>query len=301
MDERHCTICDELDARLCQRCFSSAYCSIECQQTDWPTHQLLCRSFRTYIASPGENFRRAILFPTRYRSTRWIWVEIEPNAPRREGHDRPLLDELLKNSPSESGYIGRTTILIRGNALRGDRPNGHTIEVTLRDDLVDMSPINQSTASVGGNAWYSWKGPMIVMAKEGVDFDPAHYIDATLDDFRDVVEYLRWYREGEGSATDGIGRSSHFARQIIKEKRGKVLGVRVNCVRDQMASGVKELEEVLVPRRHPLFYEEGDDPSEVSERVGLTSERHRRYQVDFRRRPVRPVRPDRPNRPNPVT
>jgi hypothetical protein len=71
------------------------------------------------------------------------------------------------------------------------------------------------------------------MAQEGAELDPKHYIDMSLDDFRGVVEYLRWFRKGEGSATDGVGRESHFGRRICQGKSGRVLELRVNCEHDR--------------------------------------------------------------------
>jgi hypothetical protein len=93
----------------------------------------------------------------------------------------------------------------------------------------------------------------------------AYHQDVTLVDFRDVVEYLQWYRDGEGSATTGMGSRGHFGRLIIEEKGGKVWGVRINCHQDEYKRNRTALEEVLVPRRHPIFHEEGDDPLPVSE------------------------------------
>jgi len=109
---------------------------------------------------------------------------------------------------------------------------------------------------------------MIAMAKRGTELDPAHYIDVTLSHFRDVVDYLRWYRDGLGSVTDGIGANSHFAKAVVRDYGKKYWGVRVNCRKDVEEGGRKRFEAVLVPGRHPLFHEEGDDPSEVSNEVG---------------------------------
>jgi len=111
-----------------------------------------------------------------------IWIEITPNAPGWDGHDEPHLDELLKLQPLEVGYIGRHPTYIRGNSLRGRRENDHVIELWQRDDET-QPPINQSLNAIQGHAWYSWRGPLIIMSKAGTAFDPAHCIDVTLNDF----------------------------------------------------------------------------------------------------------------------
>ncbi|KAJ9638208.1 hypothetical protein H2199_006895 [Coniosporium tulheliwenetii] len=236
MADAHCTIRSAKQARRCVRCKSTAYCSLECQQTDWPLHSHLCKPFTKHLVPPSPNSRRAILFPTRPGShPTLIWVEIKRNERGWEDHDRPLLDDMLKNSPNETGYIGRGVTMISGNTLRAG-PNDHAIELTYRDDVIDESPFNQSVTNI------------------------------TLVDVRNVVDYLAWYREGIGSATDGTGSDTHFARNVVlPSQMGKVKGVRANARGDQVVRGLPLFQTVNVPRRHPLFYYEGDDPSSVTE------------------------------------
>jgi hypothetical protein len=107
------------------------------------------------------------------------------------------------------------------------------------------------------------------MAKTGTDFDPPFYQDITLVDFHDIVDYLSWYRAGIGSAADGIGTDTYFARtHVLPRETGKVKGVRVNCLGDRVVRGLPLFQTVDVPRRHPLFYLEGDDPSSLTEQLG---------------------------------
>lgn len=256
---------------MCSRCRSTAYCSIECQQTDWSIHRHVCKSFKKLGNRPGKNFRVAFFFPTDSLSPKPVWIEIQPAIQRPTyGYDNALYDEYLKNSPSEKQRGTCGIALIRGNLLRGKQPNPNTIELTWRGEFeMDGSPYNDSIDRLGGCAWFSWKGPMIAMAKKGMDFDPLYYTDMTLRDFTDVVEYLRWYRDGIGSVTDGIGSRGRFAESILQKRGRKYLGVRVNCAKDMEENKKERFEAVLVPGRHPLYYEEGDDPSEVSEKVGL--------------------------------
>jgi hypothetical protein len=95
---------------------------------------------------------------------------------------------------------------------------------------------------------------MVMMAKRGQDLGPHYYQDATMVDFRDVVEYLQLYRDGDGSATADVGSMGHFGNMIISSKGGKVGGVRVNYHHDQYERNGQALEDVKVPRRHPIFY-----------------------------------------------
>ncbi|KAK9343380.1 hypothetical protein V1522DRAFT_413292 [Lipomyces starkeyi] len=269
-----CTICNAAGAHYCARCRSTAYCTLECQQADWPLHGLICANFaRVSQTVPGPNYRLAVVFPTEVNSRpRCVWLEIEPNAPGWEGHDRPRLDHCLKNAPEETRYIGRRGVtLIRGNTLRAGI-NDHAIELTCRDDdNPQESPFNQCLAHLGASNWSSWRGPIVMMAKIGTVWDPPYYQNVSLVDLRDVVDYLSWYRDGIGSATDGIGTDTHFAQKIVLPREtGKVRGVRVNGRADQLIRGLPLYESVAVPRRHPIWKPDGDGPEPVTQYLERT-------------------------------
>ena len=214
---------------------------------------------------PSVNHRRAIYAPVSRKTPYLLWIEITPNAPGWDGHDEPRLDELLKLQPGESGYIGRHTTYIRGNVLRDRKENDHIIELCQRDDDRGPDPpINQSLNAVDGHAWSTWRGPVIIMAKAGTEFDPASYIDVSLNDFRDAADYIYYFREGIGSATDGIGSEAHWGKLISGQYGGKAQVVRVACRGEQSANGVPEFSSVEIPKTHPAF-RLADDPPSISE------------------------------------
>jgi hypothetical protein len=66
---------------------------------------------------------------------------------------------------------------------------------------------------------------------------------------------------------DGIGAEAFLAKKILAARATKVMGVRINCVGDQ-ASGQPDMVPVLVPKTHPLFNLEGDDPFSIPDRLG---------------------------------
>ncbi|KIJ23674.1 hypothetical protein M422DRAFT_269358 [Sphaerobolus stellatus SS14] len=48
----HCQVCGSLkDLRLCSQCGEAAYCSTECQKSDWPTHKKTCKTDRIDLTS----------------------------------------------------------------------------------------------------------------------------------------------------------------------------------------------------------------------------------------------------------
>jgi hypothetical protein len=95
--------------------------------------------------------------------------------------------------------------------------------------------------------------------KEGSTWDPRLLMDITLTGYRDTIDYLGYYRETIGSMIDGIGMGDHLVKLVLADRSGKVWGVRINCIGDQ-ARGKPELAPVAVPKTHPLFNLESDDP-----------------------------------------
>jgi len=266
-----CLICAASPAYLCQRCKSSAYCSIPCQETDYPAHKLLCKTLAHFATEvrPSDNHRLAIYAAVDEPKPRFVWIEITPNAPGWDGHDKPHLDELLKLAAGETGYIGRHPTYIRGNKLRGRPNNDHTLELWQRNDMGPLPPANQSLNVVNGHAWSTWRGPLIAMSKAGTDFDPALYIDVTLDDFRDMIDYIYYFRETWGSAIDGLASECHWGQQILSHDGGKTRVVRVACRGDQVARGLPAFSIVEVPKLHPAF-RLADDPPSIAEVLGIS-------------------------------
>jgi hypothetical protein len=125
----------------------------------------------------------------------------------------------------------------------------------------DDTQSNQSINSVQGHVWTSWKGSIVVMVRNGNDWEPTTYGHVTLENFRDATDYMAWYRDGIGCVTDGVGSTTPFAKRIMEDRAGKVKGVRVSCQGDIALLGAEKLISVDVPKTRPLFNIEGDSPS----------------------------------------
>jgi hypothetical protein len=107
------------------------------------------------------------------------------------------------------------------------------------------------------------------MSKAGTDFDPALYIDVTLNDFRDMIDYIYYFHETSGSATDGLASESHWGKQALSHDGGKARVVRVACRGDQVARGLPAFSIVEVPKLHPAF-RSADDPPSIAEVLGIS-------------------------------
>src|SRR5438046_1259916 len=79
MPSLDCAICNSPNSHSCASCRSAAYCSIECQQTDWPVHKTLCKTFKTFQSSTGTSSRSklGLLLPVDSKMPRLVWIECE--------------------------------------------------------------------------------------------------------------------------------------------------------------------------------------------------------------------------------
>jgi hypothetical protein len=112
------------------------------------------------------------------------------------------------------------------------------------------------------------KGPLVAVMKSGHEWDPRRVIDVSLTGYRDAIDFLGYYRDGFGSMVDGIGSEAQLATRILDDRARKVKGVRINCVRDQEKQAGIGLVEVDVPKTHPLFNLEGDNPLSIPDHLG---------------------------------
>ena len=280
-----CTICGSPDTRRCGTCQSRAYCSVECQQTDWRGHRLLCRKFALFSEGgfetrPSDNHRLGIFLPMTGKRPSLVWIE------SRKDEDEPGLvpyEHLdvnhLMQVPGNEGYVGRSLLDIRGNVLRGRERNENAIFVWYIDEyrpvknLITNRTIHGTPPTLVGDTLGEkiWAGPMVVALREdSTAMDPRRCKDITLEAYRDAVDYLGFYRDGQGSVTDGIGAKTPFAKRLLCDRSGTTTGIRVNCVRDRDMQGGIEMTAVSVPKMHPLFNLESDDPLPIPDILGHT-------------------------------
>jgi hypothetical protein len=109
---------------------------------------------------------------------------------------------------------------------------------------------------------------VIVMREDSTVMDPRLCKDITLEAYRDAIDYLGFYRDGHGSVIDGIGARAAFAKRVLESKSGKTVGIRVIFARDQVSLGGIDMAPVPVPKMHPLFNLESDDPLPIPEILG---------------------------------
>ncbi|KJZ71032.1 hypothetical protein HIM_09559 [Hirsutella minnesotensis 3608] len=205
------------------------------------------------------------------------WVATRKNNHESAAYFHPNLDSLLHiPGHGDRSYIGRGLHRIRGNILRGRAENRDAIDIWYLDANLDMEAIvsNQTLHSYPSplaDAWGEtiWEGPMVVTMREGNTFDPPLVKDIDLTAYRDAIDFLGYYRDGCGSMVDGIGKGHHLAKQVLEERVGKVMGWRLNCANDQSTRNEPAMVPVAVPKAHPLFISEGDDPLKIPSILGF--------------------------------
>jgi hypothetical protein len=205
---------------------------------------------------------------------RLVWVNTKEDDTEL-GYFNPDLDELL-HIPGVNQYLGRSLHCVQGNALRRRKVNVDTLNIWYIDEDLDSArwatnkSLHGTVPTLIGDTWGEkiWKGPLVAVMKSGHEWDPRRVMDITLTGYRDAIDFLGYYRDGYGSMIDGIGSRAHLATRILEDRAKKVRGVRINCVRDQEKQTGVDLVEVEVPKTHPLFNLEGDDPFAIPDRVG---------------------------------
>ncbi|KAG6977853.1 Ubiquitin carboxyl-terminal hydrolase 19 [Fusarium oxysporum f. sp. conglutinans] len=269
----HCTICGSSDARRCARCHSAAYCSLECQQTDWRTHRLLCAKFSeqaqgSFASRPSPTHYLAIFFPMDKNRPSLVWVNTKKDKYEVKPYFHPVLDQLLHIPGNE--YIGRGLRQVQGNLLRGRPSWQDTLNIWFLDpdeqprNITTNKAIHGTIPTLIGDTWgeFIWKGPVVAVMRKGTGYEPRHSTDITLTAYRDAIDYLGYYRDTIGSMIEP-GREDHLSKRVLADRISKVVGVRINCLRDQIDRQEPQMVEVAVPKTHPLFNLEGDDPCDI--------------------------------------
>ncbi|KAK8128933.1 hypothetical protein PG984_010041 [Apiospora sp. TS-2023a] len=276
-----CTICGSTSAKYCSGCRSAAYCSQECQQTDWHAHKHLCSSFQEcYAARPSPSHYLVICFPMVNDlgcKPQLHWLNTKEIS---TGYFEPELDQLLQ-VPGPDTYLGRGIQIVRNNVLRGrpKLPDSLNIWYLTNYDGNDAVQVNATLhggprcVCLDGLGETFWKGPIVAYLKAGNDFDAAKMTDMNLTAYRDAIDYLAWFRETIGSMIDPVGSTNNRYGQLMMGNRsGKVKGVRINCIGDQQSGDDpamrQDIVQVEVPKAHPLFTLGDDDPLPIPKRFG---------------------------------
>ena len=183
-----CSNCSKPASQRCSVCQITYYCSRDCQSLEWKHfHGSLCKTYKDFQNKPSSDSKRALLFPVDSRDPRWIWVPVEWQHAKDDeaGWEMAKLGDLL----GSDGHVDKEHHDMTRNP-RLKRPLKKTIHLIWRDNFMyDGSPFNLSIAkTTRGDVGHRWAGPVVALAKKGIESDPAYYSDLEITDIRDVVD-----------------------------------------------------------------------------------------------------------------
>jgi hypothetical protein len=237
-----CPRCTVAGTKICGGCRNIKYCSAECQQADWPTHKVLCSTFKDFTQRPSPNKRRIIAFLPGETKPRFIWatavgdlyyhtIDAMSIFPTEEPYHEKIT--IHHNAWTNTGLGYRIKMCFIGYA-RDHYPGPNKAVVTATDQL-----------SLSG---FGFPGPVFAycgrLGDSWSDAETEHE-SVTSDDmdmrtYAHLVAYLTYYWN------EGF--------EILQGP--KVACVKVACNGDRK-NGVPSHQIVHVPRSHPLFLGKG--------------------------------------------
>lgn len=218
-------------------------------------------------SAPNATYRRAILFPERSKKPTLVWVKckLEYDADTREHYESCDIGDFLgcDRPKTDRRYMWH-------NATRNWYLSCRLV-VYFRDFFeIDGSRVNRSLYTTIGSSdaiVFRWKGPLLTMSNTGGGNDPPWFSDVTLGDFRQILDYFRYYHTDRVREVD-----SNYTR----DQGRAVMGVRISCDGERQLRGAELFVPVEVPHLHDIlehgengwmFGEGGISP--ISKLVGL--------------------------------
>lgn len=231
-----CNICGSTESKVCSKCRSSAYCSIECQRADLPSHRLLCSEVAS-STRPGPSYKRAILFPADTENPKLIWVEcIEKVSRAGATVEYPKAAEHLY----EETCMPEVMSVVYNYRRKKEMRNSLRLVFQAKNREDGMQPNESIQMAVGKLRLCIWRGPVVVMRNR--EKDPDLYDDITLQDYRQAIDHFFYYKLDMG----------YDGEKDIKGCTKKMQGVRINCLGDRYHYKMEKYTPVEVPGEHPV-------------------------------------------------
>ena len=205
-----CPICKQKEAsKKCSKCKIMSYCSQECQRNDWPAHKFFCGSlpFPAQIKTGGK-YVRGVLLSENSQDPILINILVEFKTLKSPYGNETFENPDLKKFLGEKESYGRNWMPL--NPLKNEKVFSNTIEFLYREDFFcDGSKPNKTIQKItGGLNSHDWRGPMVVTKYAGQGAQGS-YLNIELDDFADIIDYLKWYGSKN---TDYVERNVNYSK-----------------------------------------------------------------------------------------
>jgi hypothetical protein len=158
--QQTCPRCTEPATKQCGGCKSIAYCSLECQQADWPVHKNLCKSFKDFSGPrPQPDMRRVVVFHPNEKKPRFMWASLTDDD-WGWGTGRVCPADTLDYHSKDIVWRVRET---RKNIWTG-QDLGYAIQVWFDDNwCFNSKDTNHAVlATTRGQDPLEWNGPIVV-------------------------------------------------------------------------------------------------------------------------------------------
>ena len=252
-DQHICPRCTQPATRLCGTCKNIRYCSAECQQADWPSHESLCKSFKEFTEPrPSPGMKRVVVILPGEPKPRFMW------APLSDDHCGSMYvypARFLDYSPKPLCWKNVET---SKNVWTG-RQLGYVVQVWYDDNFAmnfyNGDPDPALFAATQGQEVAGWCGPMVVCRvtlpkddwdddeDEGDDEEKLYGTTKVLD--MDMLAYSHAISLLIGSAND--------TRYHAFRKGKKLQYVELACGSEVESPEPHSV--ILLPRTHPKLKE----------------------------------------------
>jgi hypothetical protein len=246
--QQTCPRCTEPATKQCGGCKSIAYCSLECQQADWPSHKSLCKDFAAFAGPrPSINLRRVVVFIPGEDKPRFKWAPLEEED-LRDGNGEHVYPSNVIDTPE---YVTWTAIKGEANVWTG-APLGYTIHVWHDDEFMEKYQHDgvdgkALRAATQGKDAATWRGP--VMACCGSR--PQTIQEILAGDPIEEVKMLDMDLRAYSHLTSIMIDYYNTTEQNAFRKGPKVQCVEMACGQGYNSTEVHKL--VHMPRTHPMF------------------------------------------------
>lgn len=241
-ENEDCAFCRRSITFMCTACGSSAYCSAECKDADWPSHRVLCREFVSHLAvapSDDDDATPVVCFPPEASNPFFAWRTTAQLA------QTPFEWRL----ESSSDAVVCTTV--EGTNPIRQRPYRRPILLLHAAHHLQRGIRNPSVDSIIGSARRSqWRGwvTAIIPSPVGGGID--------MRDVRELADFFTSYQLDD------------FQLGLLREGVEKNTGVCLNSPTDVWNHDglLLPFPIVQVPKAHPIYLE---PVCEISVLIGL--------------------------------
>ena len=215
-----CLLCRKEGSLRCGGCKEVRYCSKDCQQIDWPSHKLLCKSVAEFAAEkrPSPMHSRSIIFPEKESRPRFIWLNYSEFWVDNE---TTALGAVLDNLVRDASEAASDSTII-ANGVTGRILHKQLSVIFLQ---TPTSTENTSFNKIDTRISEVFKGSMLIYGFIHDEHGPFNPQDLTTSDLRHIID--------EFAIRSDIQRRAQLREGPPERSAEKSTGVMINCFGDQ--------------------------------------------------------------------